>query len=86
MKALIYSLVVISASSALASGFYDRSNGLYTKADSYQELSWCAENKVVREASDGSLVVEADCAEAGKTCDSDPLIFNRTVIYRAVCK
>ncbi|WP_413587119.1 hypothetical protein [Bdellovibrio sp. HCB274] len=85
MKMIIAALMLVS-SSAMAAGYYDRSSGLYTAADSYQQLSWCDANKVVREASSGEIVVEADCSSNQKTCETDALIFNKTVIYRAVCK
>ncbi|WP_413560813.1 hypothetical protein [Bdellovibrio sp. HCB209] len=86
MKLLICSLMLVSSSAAMAAGFYDRDSGVYTRADSYQELSWCADNKVVREGAGGQLVTEADCNVSGKTCDTEALIFNKTVIYRAMCK
>ncbi|MEK2690810.1 hypothetical protein [Bdellovibrio sp. GT3] len=85
MKLLICALMLIS-SSAMAAGFYDRDSGVYTKADSYQQLSWCDANKVVRESSAGEIVVVADCNQNQTICDSEAMIFNKTVIYRAVCK
>ncbi|WP_413578157.1 hypothetical protein ACLVWU_06405 [Bdellovibrio sp. HCB290] len=85
MKMIVGALLLIS-SSAMAAGFYDRSTGVYTRAESYQELSWCDANKVVREASSGEIVTEADCSLSQKTCETDAMIFNKTVIYRAVCK
>lgn len=83
MKLLICSFMLISSSSAMAAGIYDRDSGLYTKADFYQQLSHCEGTKIVK---DSANVDEGDCADAGKTCDIEAWVFAKTVTTRAICK
>ncbi|MBV2168946.1 MAG: hypothetical protein KUL82_09580 [Bdellovibrio sp.] len=82
MKTLIAALLFVVAGPAMA-----QENGLSSQSEDFTVdfISWCENNSVMMQNSDGSVYERANCSDQGLSCKTFQMHRLHKTIYTAAC-